>query len=58
MTELVDGAVPPSLVARPVTMRNGTVVDLRPVTAHDGEMLGATPLQAKRPFGQHARSRP
>jgi RimJ/RimL family protein N-acetyltransferase len=41
MTELVDGAVPPELVARPATMRNGEVVHLRPVTTDDGEMLGA-----------------
>ena len=41
MADVVSGAVPLGEVARPATMRDGAVIELRPVTLDDGELLGA-----------------
>jgi acyl-CoA synthetase (NDP forming)/GNAT superfamily N-acetyltransferase len=41
MADVVRGAQPLGVVARPATMRDGAVVELRPVTPQDGELLGS-----------------
>ncbi len=53
MTDIVGGAVPLGVVARPATMRNGAIVDLRVVTPAECRRPGGLP---RRPVGGEPRA--